>query len=65
MFCKCVSLKELNTLNFNISKVFNMSYMFYGCSSLTEYNFPFKINRRTNIMSMFDGCSNELKNRYI
>ena len=65
MFCKCASLKELNILNFNISKVFNMSYMFYGCSSLIELNFTFNINRKTNIMSIFDGCSDELKNKYI
>ena len=38
--------------------------MFYGCSSLKELNLSnFNTNNVTDMKYMFDGCSNELKNK--
>ena len=61
MFCKCLSLKELNLKNFNTNNVTDMSRMFFGCSSLKELNLNnFNTNNVTNMIGMFSGCSNEL-----
>ena len=39
-----------------------MSYMFWGCSSLNELNLNnFITNNVTDMMLMFNGCSNQLK----
>ena len=38
--------------------------MFHRCSSLTELNLStFNINNLTNVDDMFNGCSDELKNK--
>ena len=41
-----------------------MSCMFDGCSSLKELNLNnFNTNNVTNMVSMFNGCSDELKKK--
>ena len=47
MFKDCISLQKINFVNFNTTKVKDMSYMFYGCRSLQKLN-PFNFN--TNIV---------------
>ena len=41
-----------------------MSWMFSGCSSLKELNLAnFNTNNVTNLISMFSGCSDDLKRK--
>ena len=41
-----------------------MGYMFYGCSSLEELNISnFNTNNITDMRFMFDGCSDQFKNK--
>ena len=41
-----------------------MSWMFFGCSSLKELNLNnFNTNNVTNMIGMFDGCSDDLKRK--
>ena len=48
------SLTSLDLSNFNSNNVNNMSYIFYGCSSLTSLNLSNNVN---NMNHMFYGCS--------
>ena len=58
MFKNCSSLTELDLSNFNTNKFANMNQMFYGCSSLKELKYNFKV---TDSMFMtFAHCPNEL-----
>ena len=55
MFADCEYLTNIDLLKFNNVK--NMSYMFYGCSSLIELNFSKKQTLNIEDMSyMFYGC---------
>ncbi len=65
MFSNCSSLKELNLSSFNTNNVTDMACMFRRCSSLKKLNISnFNINAKTTLIySMFDGCSEELKNK--
>ena len=62
MFYDCFSLKDLN-INFTTEYDTNISFMFFGCSSLINLDLSnFKINENANTESMFVKCSEELKN---
>ena len=41
MFTDCSSLKSIDLSSFNTTNVNNMSYMFFGCSSLKKENVKF------------------------
>ncbi len=64
MFCggipnQCLkSLTQIEGLeNLNTENVTNMSFMFYGCSSLTSLDLiSFNTKNVTNMSGMFDGC---------
>jgi surface protein len=44
--------------NYNVSKVTNMSNMFYGCQSIYRMELPnWKTGNVTNMSAMFSGCS--------
>ncbi len=56
------NMSELSSIeglkNLNTKQVTNMSYMFYGCSSLTELNLSsFNTSAVTNMSYMFMNCS--------
>ena len=65
MFSGCKSLIKLDISNFNVYKVENFGGMFFNCSSLKELKLPsFDINiQKVKIDGMFNGCSEELKNK--
>ena len=47
-----------------MKNVFNKRYMFQYCSSLMEINFSeFNINNTNDLSHMFNGCSDDLKNK--
>ncbi|MDD6323105.1 MAG: BspA family leucine-rich repeat surface protein [Bacilli bacterium] len=49
--------KTMNLTNLDTSRVTNMGYMFYGCSSLTNLNVSnFDTSKVTNMVSMFWDC---------
>ena len=66
MFFNCTSLKQIlfsDDINkvFSTNKVKNMSFMFYGCSSLEYLDIKiFDTFNVINMYRMFNGCS-ELK----
>ena len=56
MFSECSSI--INLSNFNNNNVTDMSYMLYGCSSLTIINLSnFNTNNIIDMSYMFDECS--------
>ncbi len=60
MFQDCLSLIRLNIMNFNTSKVKNMSGMFCNCFSLIDLVLPeknFITDNVLNISYMFYNCS--------
>jgi len=59
-FRDCSLLIEIDLSNFDTSNVTDMSYMFYGCSSLTTIKLKNKFNTSqvTNMEYMFGGCKN-------
>ena len=64
MFHGCSSLVFLNIMNFDTSKVTNMSGMFCGCRSLNDLCFPnynFVTKNALDISFMFYNCRS-LKN---
>ena len=61
LFENC-EFKSINFTRFYRKNITDMSYMFYGCSSLNEINLNnFNTNNVTNMRSMFSGCLDELK----
>ena len=65
MFLVCLSLKKIILpTNFSIDNITDMSYMFYGCSSLIDVNFPnFNKNNKINMQYMLYGCSSKFKKK--
>ena len=65
MFYECSSLIELDISSFKTDNVTYMTNAFYDCSSLKELYISksFNTNKVTNKMSMFSGCSKELKKK--
>ena len=63
MFYNCKKLKEISTSNYpHTGKAHNLSYMFYGCESLTSVPFTrMKTDEAQDMTSMFEGCKS-LKN---
>ena len=59
---KLSGIENLDISNFNTLNVSNMYCMFNGCSSLKELNIS-DFNKYINTNYMFDGCSNELKEK--
>ena len=59
-FSKCSKLTTITGLgNLKTDNVTDMSWMFYGCSSLTSLDLSgFKTDNVTDMDFMFDGCSN-------
>ena len=58
MFCKCISLKELNLSSFNSNLVTNISYMFSNCTLLKDVDLSsFNTDKVINMSGMFDSCS--------
>ena len=58
MFFNCTSLKYLNILNFDTSKVINMDYIFAFCISLTSLNISsFNTKKTKSMKGLFYGCS--------
>ena len=54
MFSFCDKLKKLNIINFNTSKVINMSHMFSGCWELIDLDLTnFEINKEIDIIICF------------
>ncbi|MCR5455687.1 MAG: DUF285 domain-containing protein [Bacteroidales bacterium] len=58
-FLGCSNLKEIEGLQYlNTENVTNMTWMFYGCSSLTSLDLnSFKTENVTDMGGMFSGCS--------
>ena len=56
MFCNCSSLKEINFTNINTNNVIDMSYMFFGCSSLKELDLSIYYKNPNDKSNMFVGC---------
>ena len=56
-FAQCVNLKNLDLTNLNTTNVTDMSYMFYGCNSLSNITFGEKFNTEkvTDMRYMFAG----------
>ena len=55
-------IESIKFKKFIRNNVTNMSYMFYGCSSLKEINLNnFNTNNVTDMSDMFSGCLDELK----
>ena len=51
-------MEYINFKKFYRNNITDMSWMFYGCSSLKELNLTnFNTNNVTNMSSMFYGCS--------
>ena len=64
LFNALTKVIEIDTKNFDTSKVTNMIYMFSGCSSLTSLDLSkFDTSKVTNMYGMFEGCS-KLKTIY-
>ena len=65
MFCRCSLLEELNLESFNTCNVETMSDMFSWCWSLKELKISsnFTIDNVSDIWSMFEGCSDEIKKK--
>ena len=59
MFQNCVSLESINFGSFATSNVFNMSHMFYNCSSLRSlpFNSNFQTTSVIDMSYMFTNCS--------
>ncbi len=58
MFCKCEQMTFAGNLDIpNLSKVTDMSYMFYGCSSFNQPLEEWDVSQVTKMNSMFKGCS--------
>ena len=58
MFCKCEQMTFAGNLDIpNLSKVTDMSYMFYGCSAFNQPLEEWDVNNVTNMHYMFEGCS--------
>ena len=58
MFCKCISLKELNLSSFNSNLVNNMSCMFNNCSLLKELDLSaVNTDKVINMSGMFGSCT--------
>ena len=64
MFFQCKMLKSLNVSSFDTRHVFNMEYMFSICISLIDLDITnFYFDRNAFIDNIFEGCSNELKDK--
>ena len=64
MFFQCKMLKSLNVSSFDTRHVFTMEYMFSLCSSLIDLDITnFYFDRNAFIDNIFEGCSNELKDK--
>ena len=50
-------IKKRDFIKFNRKDINNMSFMFYGCSSLEELSHNFNTNNVTNMSGMFYECS--------
>ena len=59
MFYNCTALETLDMTNWDLSGVYDMAYMFAGCTSLK--NLPgiayVNISNAVNMNSMFEGCT--------
>ena len=54
IFCQCSSLKKIDLSNVTFDNVCDISFMFYGCSSLEEINtLKFKSKKTIYMNSMF------------
>lgn len=51
----CAKLKRAKIPD--LSKTTNLSYLFYGCSSLTDIDGPWVSTRLEDVSHMFEGCS--------
>ena len=59
-------LCSINLANFNTKNVTNMSYMFYGCYSLSNVNLSnFKSRTSNNMSYMFYACKSLIKQNVI
>lgn len=58
MFCDCERLKTLDLSGFTTAQVTNMSFMFFGCDSLTTIYVSdgWDTSALTESNSMFSGC---------
>ena len=58
LFYNLTKVTEIDTKNFDTSKVTDMSFMFYKCRSLTSLDLSkFDTSNVTNMGNMFSGCS--------
>ena len=64
MFNNCSSLTSLNLSSFDMDRIIDMSYMFYGCKALTTIEFQtsgfycgMNDSKKGSMESMFSGCS--------
>ena len=60
MFASCTALTSIDFTYFNTSNVWNMSYMFYNCSALTNTGLNlsnFNTENVNDMEAMFSGCS--------
>lgn len=57
MFGSCSNLISLNVSNFDTSKVYNMSYMFYNCSNLTSIKGIIDMKSCRDYHGMFKNCT--------
>ena len=64
MFSHCESLTNLDVSNLKTDRVINMSFMFADCYLLDDLDISkFKISKYTNTNGIFNGCSENLKEK--
>ena len=57
MFYNCKKLTQIDLSNYDLSKVIDTRYMFYGCTNLQEILLPSFTDKLTNVSYMFSGCT--------